>query len=836
MSEISNTKNVKRLSTPINYMFGSEDDVLDIDTTGGIANIYLPNIIQSGALLVRKRIYINDVGNNASVNNINIITLGGDKVNGLSSLALADNGISTEIVITNRTEYIANLSTDNGGGGGTVTGADNGLNLLGSVVKLGGSLLVPTTIDALGSNTFSITDQGGLFMQTRDALGNFFFNNIGGTGTLIGSSQYIFSYLGDGGNVFEDSLIVINFGGANNIKGSTDFWNFGDYQISDSSSSIFNFGRFNEYYNCVSLFVNGFNNIFNSFGTANIFGSYNTISNGGDLTVIGAYNSLIGESSKIIIGNNNQNLVVDGTNGYVGINTLTPLGMLHIKPYGSGTAGLIIETVSTQDAKMLFSTNNSATQRGKIWVSDATQTFNFYTVNNDTVFYNGNGLAQVKTLTLFTDTTAKFESNIGIGATPVTNSRVQINNASFGNSSINLGGADYFGIASNTTGLSLLLGVNTGNNKQLWLADQDKLVSNSTNPVLQFGLFGTSPSAINAISTNGTLLNLVLQANGGNLGVGTGSTAPSEKLEVTGNIKLTTKGSIYKIGAYDALSITQNVGGSNIIIGHGNTMNDASNGGGIVIGTFATSSSDGIAIGLSSVINVGTEDGIAIGRATVIAGGVIRGLAIGREATCTADNAWAIGNYVVASNPDTVIFGTNTLGNKQKVGIGTNNPTATTHLRGDANAGTYAFKVDNLAGNPLFYVRNDAFVSINQNTIGVARLEITGGAGAVQGIYTQTIASISINGNDTTGIGVKGQATTGVGLQGNIGGATGSALKLDDNVNGILLMKVGSNGTKSIINAVNLPTSNAGLSSGDMYVDTAINILANGDKVVGWKV
>lgn len=32
-----------------------------------------------------------------------------------------------------------------------------------------------------------------------------------------------------------------------------------------------------------------------------------------------------------------------------------------------------------------------------------------------------------------------------------------------------------------------------------------------------------------------------------------------------------------------------------------------------------------------------------------------------------------------------------------------------------------------------------------------------------------------------------------------------------------------------------LPTSNAGLSTGDLYVETAANILANGDLVVGWK-
>lgn len=132
MSEISNTKNIKRLTTPINYVFGSEDDILDIDTTGGVANIYLPNIAQSGSLLFRKRYYINDVGANASVNNINIIGIDGDKINDLALLNLNIDSISTEIVISNRTEYIANLSTSTGGGGSTY------INPLPTTIAVGG--------------------------------------------------------------------------------------------------------------------------------------------------------------------------------------------------------------------------------------------------------------------------------------------------------------------------------------------------------------------------------------------------------------------------------------------------------------------------------------------------------------------------------------------------------------------------------------------------------------------------------------------------------------------------------------------------------------------------
>lgn len=223
------------------------------------------------------------------------------------------------------------------------------------------------------------------------------------------------------------------------------------------------------------------------------------------------------------------------------------------------------------------------------------------------------------------------------------------------------------------------------------------------------------------------------------------------------------------------------------------------------------------------------------------------------------------------------------------VGIGTTNivyPSARLHVIGvDSTSSNYALKVENSASSPLLYVRNDGVSYFGGNTVintngdgglianctfsivnnrtnafsiynstygpilnidangkmnlngslgAYAMLEIT--AGSNQGVYATSSASICFNGNETSGIAVKGYATTGIGLQGYIGSTVGYALKLDDNVNGVLLMKVGSNGTKSIINAVNLPTSNAGLSTGDLYVDTAANILANGDKVVGWKV
>ena len=213
---------------------------------------------------------------------------------------------------------------------GGLIGANNGLTVSGSDVQLGGTLIQPTTIDALGVNTLSINDQTGLFMQTRDANSNFFFNNIGGTGTLVGSSRYVFSYLGDGGNVFEDTFIVINFGGANYIKGGTDFWNFGDYTVADGNSSIFNFGRFNEINNSTNIFMNGYTNTLNSLVGSFIFGNQNVLSNCTNIGVFGSNNSYTAISDLFIIGNNNGNLFIDGVNGNVGVGVSNILAKTHI--------------------------------------------------------------------------------------------------------------------------------------------------------------------------------------------------------------------------------------------------------------------------------------------------------------------------------------------------------------------------------------------------------------------------------------------------------------------------------------------------------------------------
>ena len=116
-------------------------------------------------------------------------------------------------------------------------------------------------------------------------------------------------------------------------------------------------------------------------------------------------------------GSSDSNIMFfDTTTLNIGVGMTNPLAQLDILATGSGKVGININTSSTQDSILTFATNNSSTQRGKIWIDDATQKFNFYTLNSDTIFYNGVGLAQVKTLTLFTNTTAKFENTLYVGS------------------------------------------------------------------------------------------------------------------------------------------------------------------------------------------------------------------------------------------------------------------------------------------------------------------------------------------------------------------------------------------------------------------------------------
>jgi hypothetical protein len=109
---------------------------------------------------------------------------------------------------------------------------------------------------------------------------------------------------------------------------------------------------------------------------------------------------------------------------------------------------------------------------------------------------------------------------------------------------LRLSGQEFFQSGNTATdGLSLLLGVNRSNNRQLWIADSARLAVNGTNPVLR--MLVSDQAQIDSVATDGTTpLPLSLGPNGsltlsttGKVGIG--KTDPAQALDVVGNIVAT---------------------------------------------------------------------------------------------------------------------------------------------------------------------------------------------------------------------------------------------------------------------------------------------------------
>lgn len=197
------------------------------------------------------------------------------------------------------------------------------------------------------------------------------------------------------------------------------------------------------------------------------------------------------------------------------------------------------------------------------------------------------------------------------------------------------------------------------------------------------------------IQLGGTLLQDTTIANGGfnfyitGTGkVGINTITPAYTLEVNGDVNIESTANVYRIGAFDAVKMSQGAGAANIGLGNLTVLNDANNGGAIAIGSQSEATSEGIAIGLLSKTDVTTVDSIAIGREAMVTAGSVRGIAIGRWArVISGNNTMSIGffssatqaNSIILGNTDTVNFPTAPIPN---VGIATGAPTARLHVVG----------------------------------------------------------------------------------------------------------------------------------------------------------
>jgi hypothetical protein len=112
---VSNPKNVVYVNGGQTYNVSALDDVINVNTTLGVTEIVLPNIVNQGLDFYPKKFTVNDTGGAAGTYPITISAVG-NQVNSGASTILNRNNVSSEVVIVSKTEYLVN--TDNGGSTG----------------------------------------------------------------------------------------------------------------------------------------------------------------------------------------------------------------------------------------------------------------------------------------------------------------------------------------------------------------------------------------------------------------------------------------------------------------------------------------------------------------------------------------------------------------------------------------------------------------------------------------------------------------------------------------------------------------------------------------------
>lgn len=555
-------------------------------------------------------------------------------------------------------------------------------------------------------------------------------------------------------------------------------------------------------------------------------------------------------------------LFLDPSKQQVAIGSNNPNAMLDITAVGSGTVGLNLNTASTQDAKLHFRTNNSLTPRTQVYLENSTQTFNVYTVNSDSIFWNGNGLAQSKTLTLFTNTTAKFENNLGIGVTASSNARTHIqgidstssnyalkvdNSASSpllyvrndGYTGVNLSTFSYrFQVGNDIDGNGLVL--STVANQPLVLLGKNTV----SVPTGYLGIYDTNGNTKVALSANQYCVSDYINT-GLNFGIGAifnPSSGASAKLHVQG-VDATASNYALKVdnSASSPLLYVRNDG----IVSIGKTLQ---------IQRYNYSGTQAFWMEANSIedTEMNTLNADLIFKNKYSSGSNVESIRFTKEGIIkVADTSYiSIGAYNVttdkygylssASNTTSgvglkfeVCQPANTTGfiamqieNTGNVGIDTT-PTAKLHVQGtDSTYSNYALKVDNSASSPLLYVRNDGSLVIGDIStkyfefnpaFDYTSIEIGGSAFSMGVNYFSLDDRYNFVQSDGYDL---------------INGITNNFVVRDYSALNTFF-KISSTG---VISAPLLPISNAGLLTGDFYVDTAANILANGDKVVGWKV
>lgn len=104
--EANQLKNTRTLVGPGVFNAKGTDDILNVDTTLGPVSIAIPNIRNSGYTLQPHTFYVNDISGTANVNNITILSSGGDEINGGISVIINQVRGSGQININSINEWL----------------------------------------------------------------------------------------------------------------------------------------------------------------------------------------------------------------------------------------------------------------------------------------------------------------------------------------------------------------------------------------------------------------------------------------------------------------------------------------------------------------------------------------------------------------------------------------------------------------------------------------------------------------------------------------------------------------------------------------------------------
>lgn len=204
MANLFSTKypnNIRTVSAlvPLTGNVFPDDVVLNCDSNTGAITINLLSI-PSNYWNTTYKLYINDIGNNASTNNITINAQGTQTINGASFIKITNNGGAVLIRIIDNERYIA---TYNSAGGGYDTIQDEGVALTQrKIINFIGNGVIATD-DALGQRT-NVTIPGAELIQKTVAQALTLISN----NTLIPGAFYWITDAGTFSNYTQQGVIL----------------------------------------------------------------------------------------------------------------------------------------------------------------------------------------------------------------------------------------------------------------------------------------------------------------------------------------------------------------------------------------------------------------------------------------------------------------------------------------------------------------------------------------------------------------------------------------------------------------------------------------------------